>query len=375
MIDEARSQIARLRYGLGWRLRSGAARGARTAEILRLSARESGTALPRTAARAAALVRRRGFTLDEAFTLGLLDPDRPDEEVTRTVSKREMIREQARLNPNEFWYLTEDKAIFYRHAEAIGLPVPTLYAILCQSGPGWSHTGAQLAEPADWDGLFAHGLPDTFVIKPARGYYGLDVRVIERRGDRLIQLGAGEVTPSELRRQLVDNRQFHVHVVQERLTNHADMPGGRDALQTVRMVTLVDRDGSVHVICGFFKTALSGAVIDNFRLGLTGNLTSPVDPRDGTFLELIAAGPGGVLRQVDPPPGTGAPLPGTRMPMWDECRAAVIAAASAFLPMRTLGWDVAVTPEGVRIVEANMWWDPVGHVEGVYDALEQLKRA
>ncbi len=375
MMDQALKQAERVRHGLAWRLRSGAARGARTAEIVRMSARESGTALPQTAARAAGLIRRRGFTLEEAFTLGLLDPRCPDEVVAGAVSKREMIREQARLNPNEFWYLTEDKAVFYRHAEALGLPVPRLYAILCESGPGWSYTGAQLAEAADWDDLFQKGLPESFVIKPARGYHGLDVRVIERHGDRLTELGVGEITPSELRRQLVDGRQFHVHLAQERLFNHPDMPGGRDALQCVRIITLVERDGSVRVINSIFKTALEGAVIDNFRLGLTGNLLSDVNPRDGTFLNVVAAGPGGVLHEVEPPEDANAPVKGTRMPMWDECRAAAIAAAPAFLPMRTLGWDVAVTPGGVRIVEANMWWDPGGGMRGVRAALQELRGA
>lgn len=375
MVDQARRQATRVTRGLLRRARTGAARAARTAEIARLSAIGGRSELPQVAGRAARLVGRRGFTLDEAFTLGLLDPARTDEDVALSVSKREMIREQARLNPNEFWYWTEDKAVFYRHAETIGLPVPRLYAILCESGPGWSCTGDVIAGSGDWERLFAEGLPDTFVVKPARGYYGLDVRVIERHGDRLIELGGGEIAPAELRRQLVANRQFHIHVVQERLVNHPDVPGGRDALQTIRISTLVERDGTVRVINAFFKMALDGAPIDNFRFGATGNLLSAVDVRNGTFINLIAAGPGGVLREVDPPPGTNAPVPGARMPMWDECCAAVCAASPAFLPMRTLGWDVAVTPDGVRIVEANMWWDPVGSQRGVHDALLALRQA
>ena len=33
-------------------------------------------------------------------------------------------------------------------------------------------------------------------------------------------------------------------------------------------------------------------------------------------------------------------------------------AARAFLPLRTVGWDIAVTPEGPTLIEGNPFWDP-----------------
>ena len=34
------------------------------------------------------------------------------------------------------------------------------------------------------------------------------------------------------------------------------------------------------------------------------------------------------------------------------------ALAVAFMPMRAIGWDIAVTPEGPVCVEGNARWDP-----------------
>ena len=34
-------------------------------------------------------------------------------------------------------------------------------------------------------------------------------------------------------------------------------------------------------------------------------------------------------------------------------------AALQFLPLRTIGWDIAITPGGPSILEGNVWWDPL----------------
>ena len=51
-------------------------------------------------------------------------------------------------------------------------------------------------------------------------------------------------------------------------------------------------------------------------------------------------------------------LAGFRLPLWEEAKSLVARAATLFLPMRCIGWDVALTPSGPALIEANMWWDP-----------------
>ncbi|WP_217922269.1 sugar-transfer associated ATP-grasp domain-containing protein [Miltoncostaea oceani] len=364
---------SRVAHAATWRARAVRDHVARTIEIARATRRAHGAGPLAVGARALDM-SRRGFTLDEAFALGLLDPGRPAAEVDDLLSKRRLIGVQSGLNPNEFWYLTEDKAIFYRLAEALGLPVPRLYAILCQSGPGWTRDGTVLAEPDDWARYLATGAPDEFVVKPARGYHGLGVRVVTRRPDGVLDvMGAGPTTVSRLCGELAADRQFHVHVVQERLRDHPDLPGDGSALQTLRIVTFVARDGTVEVVNAQFRMTAPGNPVDNFSNGTTGNVLAIIDLRDGTMGEILHAGPH--REYLMTPAGTwpGGPPAGARLPCWEGIVAAVTSAAPHFLPHRAIGWDVAITPDGPRIVEANIWWDSPSPQAGIAALAERMR--
>lgn len=351
-------QSRRVARGVAWRGREGAAWTGRAVRIARHARAEYGASTTRLATRVAALRLRRGFRLEEAHAIGLLDPALGAAALDAHVSKRHLLRAQRRLNPNEMSHWTEDKAVFYRHAEAAGIPVPRLYGVLCESGPGWSWRGEVLAGPADWARFMIESVPDEFVVKPSRGYHGLDVRVVRREGPVLVHAGGERLSAPQLCAAILADRRFHSHVVQERLRDHPGMPGDGEALQTVRMVTLVERGGGVGLLNAQLKVARPGAAVDNFQDGATGNLIAPVRLGDGAITALIGADRHGVMREVAPAPADGLPAPGARLPLWEDALALVRRAAPVFLPMRCVGWDVALTPGGPVIVEGNMWWDP-----------------
>lgn len=357
---------ARVTHAVTWRARGARDAVARTAEIARTTRAEHGTGPVRTAARAAGLARRGGFTLEESFTMGLLDPSRAHE-AADLVSKRRAIALQAGLNPYELRALTEDKVVFSRYTEALGLPVPRLLAILPQSGGGWAAGDPRpLPGREKWARYLAVDAPETFVVKPSRGYHGLGVRLVTRRPDGDLEVeGTGTTTAAALADALMRDRQFHVWIVQERLRNHPDLPGEGAALQTLRIITFVDGDGRAEAVNAQFRVTAPGSVVDNFANGATGNVLSIVDLHDGTLGGVIHADERRVMHQS--PPGTVPwwPAPGARLPHWDGIVAAVTEAAAHFLPMRAIGWDVAVTTDGPRIVEANIWWDPPSPERGV----------
>jgi hypothetical protein len=57
-------------------------------------------------------------------------------------------------------------------------------------------------------------------------------------------------------------------------------------------------------------------------------------------------------------PQTGVEFSTFRIPQWSEVIALAQKAAVSFLPVRAIGWDIAITPTDIKIIEGNIWWNP-----------------
>ena len=97
------------------------------------------------------------------------------------------------------------------------------------------------------------------MVKPAKGYHGLNVRLVERRGRRQRLRGGEELSAAELCDRLLADRRFHVNLVQERLRNHPEMPGDPELLCSLRVITLVDARGRAGVLACLLRVATGGA--------------------------------------------------------------------------------------------------------------------
>jgi hypothetical protein len=99
-------------------------------------------------------------------------------------------------------------------------------------------------------------------------------------------------------------------------------------------------------------------IIDTFEYGLRGNITANIDPEG--VLESAVTFPRKSPKIIvyDTHPDSGVRFEGFQVPLWDELCSLMDDVAIKFLPFRNIGWDVAVTPKGVFIVEANIWGDP-----------------
>jgi len=214
-------------------------------------------------------------------------------------------------------YAIEDKRVFARRARALGLPVvPEL----------------TLDE--------ARGLPGPFIVKDPSLDRGLGVRRVEDSAE-LCRLEEGARL-----------------VIQPCLENHPELLPllpPRPPLCTLRLTTTWNRDAAdCHL--AYFRIGESDGLVDNVS---RGGLFVEVDLRAGTLLPgLTHAMLHGLEtpRDVDRAPGARRDLVGTTLPHFAAARALCERAHAQLAPdVLSIGWDVALRPEGPVLMEANVF--------------------
>src|SRR5699024_9792274 len=125
------------------------------------------------------------------------------------------------------------------------------------------------------------------------------------------------------------------------------------ALNTIRVITLVKDDHSVDIIGAIFRISVNSK-LDNFS---KGNIAAEVDIKSD---EVIT---GGIIKNsscgeyYDRHPITEEQIKGFKIPMWDTVVKTVKEAALINPEIRTVGWDVAILEDDVKLIEGNSKWN------------------
>jgi hypothetical protein len=350
--------------------------------LVRSAARTYDAPVAAVARRAVAL-GRNGFVphpyfFQEASVLGLLDPARSDEEVDRVVSALRLRKLQLRLSPEPLSTVIDDKAVFYWLCEAAGLPIAPVCCLVYRGYPGWAADGATPATREQWAPVLLRTLPEQFYSKPTRGDSGSGVRAFRRHGNRFFE-GQREIGSAEaLYDEILSDRRYDGYVLQQRVYDHpalAQISGG-DALQAVRVITLVDRSGEAAVVAASWRVIVADSVVDHFYHGASGNGMTTIDVATGTLGRLVLARPDRMgIVEVDEHPRTGERVTGVQLPNWPETLELALRAARTFRRLRTIGWDIASAPEEPLLMEGNSGWAPMNQVWSVRPIYGQLADA
>ena len=315
-----------------------------------------------TLRRAWQLYRDRRFLAEEAFSAGLLDLGCDPELLNFAVSRRYQAQVQKRINPVSWSPLLADKGIFSRFCETQGIPVPDLYAIYFRKTPGYCRQRAPLYDSQQWAQFIATGLPAEFVVKPCDRYRGAGVIGYTRTApDQFLGSDRVAVTSRQIVDSLRHSREAENFVIQQRLRSHHALTAlsQNSSLQTLRITTFIDRTMKCHILFSHLKLmTLSEVFTDNIGDGRSGNLTNVICLETGRIAKSLLKAPDGAGNQaISHHPVTHRELIGFPIPCWREACDLARRVAYAFLPVRSVGWDVAVTDDGVRILEGNIWWD------------------
>jgi hypothetical protein len=137
-------------------------------------------------------------------------------------------------------------------------------------------------------------------------------------------------------------------IVQPVIDNHPDIARvSNGALAALRIVTGMDGDGEATLV-----TALMALPYGPHATSV-GAIVCSIDPHTGR-LRHAALGNGDPIERH---PDTGAELAAIALPFWRESLAlAQHAHVAGFARFPFLGWDVALSPDGPQLLEANVGW-------------------
>lgn len=122
-----------------------------------------------------------------------------------------------------------------------------------------------------------------------------------------------------------------------------------NAVNSMRFITVLDKDGEPHLLYIVQKMGLGGSIIDN------NCLFTPVDPETGIMK--YPAHSGDTLKGIiyEEHPDTHIKIQGYQIPFVKEAVQMVLEAAKVTPQIRYVGWDVATTPNGPAIIEGNTY--------------------
>lgn len=118
------------------------------------------------------------------------------------------------------------------------------------------------------------------------------------------------------------------------------------AVNTLRVITLI-KNGTPTVVCTYWRIGGNGECVDNFN---HGGMVAPVDENTGQVTADAVDKSGRIYLTH---PHSGHPIRGFVFPDWTQMCRLVLEAATQIPQLGYIGWDVAFTPDGPLLVEAN----------------------
>jgi hypothetical protein len=303
------------------------------------------------------LRKKHEYPPTQAFRLGLLNPQLKRVQFNRFISLPHLMQVQSNVSPPELNSLVCNKALFHLYGSERGLPVPKSLGIFWRQAPGIDEGGKLLSQRTDWINYIQRRFHGEFITKSSGAHYGSSIRIYKRIGDEFINLSSNKVyDANELYREFEVQAGEQSIVIQERVYNHSSIVEftQNNTLQTIRVVSYIDRSSKLKILHAIMRPVATNELIDNYNNFDGGILLARVDVETGKIMHTHFMRddiPGTSI--IENHPITNKPFSGFQIPDWESAMNCIRNAAFKMLPMRLVGWDLAITPTGPIIVEGN----------------------
>ena len=195
--------------------------------------------------------------------------------------------------------------------------------------------------PQDMESLSHQTLGnDDLVVKPIDQCGG--------RGVRLIRAADNNTTLTLLKQTMMRRgRMEQPWIVEERIEQEESLAQwNNDSVNTIRMNTF-NHGGNVRQFTSFIRTGRKGSFVDN---GAQGGLFASIDTDTGI---IYTDGFDERGQHYPVHPDSHIPFRGQQIPQWDTLLKLTMDMARRLPDMTYIGWDMALTPLGWVLVEAN----------------------
>lgn len=177
---------------------------------------------------------------------------------------------------------------------------------------------------------------DALFIKPAEGQDGEGIRKHVQSAHQDISL-----------HDLYETLKKEDAMVEECIIQHPAMSFGTKSVNTIKTTTATDSKGNVRIMKAMLRLGIGDSVIDNLA---AGGAIYDIDIEHGYVSSYGYSQHGEKLVYH---PGSKNVLIGFQIPNWDKVVECTLKAAKKLPQIQIIGWDIAITENGVDLIEGN----------------------
>ncbi|MCD6395497.1 MAG: hypothetical protein J7M40_18595 [Planctomycetes bacterium] len=239
-----------------------------------------------------------------------------------------------------------DKLYFSKMLTGFHENLATIFGLICDRQ--FHHLDSGRTEPVEAI-LEVCRSKGAAVIKPIVGTRGEGIHILVKAQDNWMLNGRPAMSEQVVRR-MADLRDY---MVTEFVRQHQYARAiFESSANTIRILTLWQEGQDRPFIAAAvhrFGTSDS-APVDNWTLG---GLSAGVDVETGRLGKALSHPKAGKIRVFDEHPETGSAIEDIQIPHWDSISKRILEMAVALSFTPYIGWDLVVTDDGFKVIEAN----------------------
>lgn len=289
------------------------------------------------------------------FLARLDESDVPLRDVLGFASVRAYNAAVHRANDPSYHRASQHKAIEKAVLTTYGVPTPELIAF-AHRDRGRSLDGEAVNSASDILALLEQEKSgEKYCLKQAHGWGGAGFRAIELRESesRIADMGSGELHDAHTYLESLLDSSPEGFVIERYLDQHPYYSGLNTSSVNSFRILIWDRPGAERSwLLAFLRVGREGALVDN---ATSGAIVFPVNPATKS-LEAGFEKYGDGTRYPNHP-DSGQQLAGIQPPDFDSAVELALTAVRTFPGISFAGVDVAMSVNGPRVLELNVWPD------------------